>query len=310
MGLIHKREVLDALSSLDLSKYPSDQIDSLIGKLGKYGVILHAFAPGQSIIRARPNKCGEVFSNVADLSYKPAEYNTSYQRASTPEETVFYGAVLPPKIGAGDLDNSRVTGALEVCRLITDKSIIAGEERITFGRWIVTQPFQVVSIVHHSDYLDGNTYLKQMNEDYQKFISEHPSEVIEESIMISEYFSNQFAKEDIAFDYDYMLSAIYAERIIHRRPADSNTIGGILYPSVRTLGKGFNVAINPLYVENCMRLIAVGESTVYKLGGNCIADNDKQAVVQEGQTKFELQPIFDPNHHLGRDRAYKRLNLK
>jgi len=308
MSLADKKKALEELSALDLSKHPSDQIHSLIGKLGKYGVIAHTFVPGQSIIRARPNKPGEVFSKVSDLSYKPAKHNTLYQRASTPEKTVFYGAILPPTIREGDLDNSRVTGTLEVCKLITDKSITEGEERITFGRWNITKPFQVVSIVHNSDYYEGNAYLKQMAEDYQKFISAYPSEIVEESVMISEYFSEQFAKERIIKDYEYMLSAIYAERIIHGKLAGDNTIGGILYPSVRTLGKGFNLAINPAYVDNCMQLVAVAECTAYKKGDKIISDNDKQAIVRAGQVDFKLESIVDPKVHLGRDRVYKELN--
>jgi len=308
MGTINKKEVLEKLSQLDLSHYPHDDIHGLIQRLGKYGVIITTFHPGQVFVRARVNCNFEVFSNASDLSYKPAEFNNSYQRASTPATTMFYGALLPEKIAKGDLDNSRVIGFCEVSKLLRDKSITGGEQTITFGKWVVTKEIHVASIVHHSDYFDGNSYLKQMGEDYNKFISSHSKEVVEDSLMISEYFAGEFAKTETSNDCDYMLSAIYSERMTKMRPAENIQVAGVLYPSVRTEGKGFNVAITPFHADNCLQLVGAAECTIYKKGTLIIGDNDKQAILKPGETQFRMEPITDPQVHIGREMVYKILN--
>lgn len=103
-----------------------------------------------------------------------------------------------------------------------------------------------------------------MGEDYNTFISTHSKQIVEDSILISEYFAKQFAKTEIRGDYDYLPSAIYTERVVHMQPGNNIEIGGILYPSVKTLGKGFNIALTPTTTDTCLQLRAVGECTIYK----------------------------------------------
>ena len=303
-----KKEVLDKLSQLDHSKYPYNEIHSLIQKLGKYGFIVTTFRPGQEFIRARVNCNFEVFTKAKDLSYKPAEFNNTYQRASTPKATMFYGALLPQIRTEGRIDNSRMIGCCEVSKLVRDKSILEGEQTITFGKWVVTKEIHVASIVHQSNYFDGNIYLKQMADDYNKFIKEYPQEMINESLMISEYFANQFSKLETHNDYDYMLSAIYAERMTKVKPTPETQIAGVLYPSVRTEGQGFNIALTPYHADNCLKLVAVSECTIYKKGVHIVCDNDKEVALKQDETEFNLEQISDPKVHLGREIVYKILN--
>lgn len=305
---MNKKEILKLLADLDLSTYPYDEINAFIQNLGKYGVIVTTFCPGQAFIRARVNCNFEIFSKVSDLSYKPAEFNNTFQRASTPATTMFYGALLPEKIAKGELYNSRIIGSCEVSKLIQDKTILEGEQTVTFGKWIVTKEIHVASIVHYSDYFSGNSYLKQMSDDFQNFIATYPKQMVEDSLAISEFFASQFAKSEISSDYDYMLSAIYAERMTHMHPAPDIHIAGVLYPSVRTLGQGFNVAITPHHADTCLNLVAVGECTIYKKGTHIVVDNDKQAIVNPGDKEFVLQGILDPKVHIGRETVYKILD--
>jgi hypothetical protein len=308
MTTLTKKEILDKLLQLDLSEYPHEDIHALIQKLGKYAVVVTTFRPGQVFVRARVNCNFEVFSKPQDLSYKPAEFNNTYQRSSTPATTMFYGALIPESVKKGELDNARITGCCEVSKLIRDKSISEGEQIITFGKWVVKKEIHVASIVHQSDYFNGNTYLKQMADDYNDFIKAYSKEIVDDSMLISEFFANQFSKVETQNDYDYMLSAIYTERMTKMKPAKNIEIAGVLYPSVRTEGKGFNVAITPYHADNSLKLVAVSECTIYKKGTLTVSDNDKQAVVKLGSKEFKLKQITDPNVHLGREVVYKILN--
>jgi hypothetical protein len=88
-------DTIKALQSLNLATYPKHEIIRLIRKFGQFGIIQMTLHPGKSIIRARPMNPNEHFRTRAELSYKPALANKTYQRASTPDQTMFYGAVIP-----------------------------------------------------------------------------------------------------------------------------------------------------------------------------------------------------------------------
>jgi len=85
--------------------------------------------------------------------------------------------------------------------------------------------------------------------------------------LLSEFFSQEFGKEDIVNDYDYLISAVFSEIITNDFNYD-----GILYPSVRMGGEyGYNVAIKPEAVDKKLVLDVIGESTYYKNKGNSIS---------------------------------------
>lgn len=97
-------------------------------EFGKFGVVVMTLHEGKSIIRARPNEPNETFKTVSELSYKPAKFNTTFQRASTPNTTMFYGCVVPENIAEGELDNARVTSILKPVSC-TDKKLRAVKKK-------------------------------------------------------------------------------------------------------------------------------------------------------------------------------------
>lgn len=309
MKTLSKKEILQKLSELDLSKYPCEEANQLISGLGKYGAIVTYLPLNKSIIRARVNCISEEFSNTSQLSYKPSEFNFTFQRASTPNTTMFYGAVLPENIKDGEIDCSRLVGTCEISNLFRDKSIMEGEQTITFGKWTVTNDIPLISIVHYNDYHDQNSLTKELFDDYNKFINSYPTEIIEESITVSEFFANQFAKAETPNDYDYLLSAIYTERISQMK-IENLQLAGVYYPSVRTEGKGFNVAISPKFADSSLELSAVVECVLYKKGNYIVVDNVKEAILSKGEKEFILEKITDPKIHLGREKCYEILESK
>src|SRR4051794_34584351 len=101
-------EAIQELKKIDLSTYPADRVRKLIDKLGRFGIISIDLHPGKTIIRARPNNPVEIFKNRSELSYVPQSKNHKYQRASTPNQTMFYGGTIPENIREGELNNARV----------------------------------------------------------------------------------------------------------------------------------------------------------------------------------------------------------
>ena len=295
--------ILRDLKELDLSKYPTEQIKQRIIELGKLAIVIMTLHKGKSIMRLRPNTSEkETFTRKSEISFKPQEYNKTYQRASSPNSSMFYGCVVPEKVGQGEIDNARITAVLEASNLYRN-DIDKGIEKLTFSRWIVTKDIPLVAIVHHKDFVQNTGHATELNDGYEEFIKKHP-EHRDKSKLVTEYFANEFSKKEIYADYDYMISALFAERVVEKG------LGGVYFPSVRAEAKGFNVAIAPDFVNDCMELVYVGECTLYKNGKQIFVDNDTEAIIQNGQTEFIFTEITNPCIRLGREEAMKMINLR
>lgn len=96
-------EIIAGLESLDLTKYPEKEIRYYLNSIGKMASIVVTYHNGKCVMRARPNLENERFPKKSDLSFKPQEYNSTYQRASTPKKTMFYATVIPDKIEMANL---------------------------------------------------------------------------------------------------------------------------------------------------------------------------------------------------------------
>ncbi|MEO6979271.1 MAG: hypothetical protein ABI113_12860, partial [Mucilaginibacter sp.] len=79
---------ISRLKILDLSEYPGKDVAGHLSKFGSIGSIDYYLHPGKKIIRARPHNNDGPFKERHLLSYKPQQYNTTYQRGSTPERTM------------------------------------------------------------------------------------------------------------------------------------------------------------------------------------------------------------------------------
>ncbi len=289
---------VNSLKELTLSSYPVKDIKSVFEKFGVIGIIKIPLNEGKSIIRARPNE-NEPFNKISELSYKPAKYNTRYQRASTPNTTMFYGCVAPDNIVNDEPYNEKVTAIYEASKLLR-QGIIEGEEKITFSRWIVKKDFSLVAIVYHKDFIDKYSHTRELSTAHQNFLKLHPN-VREKSMLVTEFIASEFAKNEIQSDFDYLISALFTEKVL------SLGFAGVYYPSVRTEGQGINVAIAPHFVENNMEPVFAGECTLYKKGNCSVLDNDKICELNAERKDFTFGPI-EPWCHKGREECYKILN--
>lgn len=295
------KDSIEKLANLNLSSNPYDEAKKLIGQLGKFGCILVTLHQGKTIMRARPNFNDERFISKCQLTYKPQQFNKTYQRASTPNMTMFYGCVIPENIEAGELDNARVVGVLEAIPWLRDKTS-KGFQKISFGRWIVTKDINIIAIVQHGNFFNESSYTRELVTAFKNFTKEYP-DLQEETLHISDFFANQFAKDGIANNFDYLLSACFTETVVNKG------LDGVLYPSVRVGGKGFNVAIKPETADTSLELVVAGECSIYKNNDHSFVDNDTIVELKPNQTNFELFPVA-PQYHAGQEVALKQIGLK
>jgi hypothetical protein len=248
-------EILDKLRRLNLSSYPVTEVQELIRRLGKNVFLIFTLHYGKVLTRARP---GNGYTHVSELTYLPQDKNKKYQRASTPNRTMFYGTIVQD---GESLETTRMIAACECSSLLRGGKDTKGIESITYGRWSVIRDINLVVILSEDVYADApnNPLLQELQDALTAFIRTAP-ETEESAKFIANFFANEFAKKDIQDDFDYFLSAIFTEII-------TNDLGfdGVMYPSVQSGGQwGFNVAIKPETVDNNMILDIVLETILYK----------------------------------------------
>ncbi|ACU60970.1 RES family NAD+ phosphorylase [Chitinophaga pinensis] len=297
------KTAIDRLQKLDLSTYPYNEIKDLIQLFGKFGIIQMTLHKGKVLIRARPNTDGQPsFTKRSELSYTPSAFNKKYQRASTPNQTMFYAGTIPEGIAPDELNNARIIASLETSHLLRNAGH-EGEQRVTFSKWVVTHDIPLVAVCYNKDFVTKSSHTKELYDSYQNSVAGLDDYLRDKSLAISEFLASEFAKTDVDPDYKYMISAIFGETVANTNHA------GVYFPSVRADAKGYNVAINPEFADNCLQLVAAGECTIYKKGENTIVDNETVCTITDDSIPFELLPI-DAQYRVGRDSILKELNTK
>jgi hypothetical protein len=304
--ITNKIDTLARLSALDLSTYPYDEAKALIKELKRFGAMEYALHPGKTITRGRPNDLVDgrpvSFTRADQLSYKPQEFNSTYQRASTPFKTMFYGSVIPENLDEGDVTIERIISVSEASSLLRNahRREISPElkkETITFGQWVVTDDIELLSLCYYKPLLQNNPLGRDLYAAFEKGTQELPEPLRTHTRSASTFFAEQFAKPSHEFrgDFEYLLSAVFAEITTEKG------LAGVHFPSVKAEGKGFNVAISPEFTDRCLRLDKVLECTLYERDGRFLLDSDAFVQLSPGSTGFELQPITDPRYHSTED---------
>jgi hypothetical protein len=291
--------ILDKLKALDLAGNPYPEAKALVADIQKYGLLQTTLHPNKIVIRARPNKNGERFLTKDKVSFKPQEQNKTYQRASTPHTTMFYGCVVPELVKEGEPKTANVTAVCEASELV--RNDLDGEETVTFGRWEVIKDIPLISIVYSQQLAKTSHAVKELNKFFLQELQGIKPEFRSNSLAITEFFANEFAKEKIRDHTDYLLSAVFSERMVQRGHA------GVYYPSVRTEGAGVNVAIHPDHLSS-MELRAVVECVVYKKGDLILVDNETSYILKSQTDTFGYKIIEDPEVRSGPEIMRKALN--
>lgn len=294
--------IINKLKDLDQTTYPVDEINSLFKLFRKVAVIDYRLHPGKKIIRGRPRDDQWPYQTRSSLSYKPQDLNTTFQRASTPNKTMFYGSIIPDDLDKGDLDNERFVVTMEALPWIRIPES-CGIKEITYSRWEVLKDVKLIAVLHHKSFYDASSHTRKVLADFEESLKSYP-EVIEASLMVSEYIAKEFAKEDTPADYSYLISALYTEMITHFG------FDGIMYPSVRVGGRGFNIALTPETVDDKLKLIAAGECTIYKKAfGDSVIDNNTFSLISDENMPFEYTTLLGNPESAGEGKCLEELGL-
>lgn len=234
------KSIVEALKSLDLSIAPVEEILQYFVEMDEIlPVVVLTLHPGRIIIRGQKYDSSADYMDKSRHSYKPQSLNTTYQRASTPQQTMFYGAVTPLH-RFGDKPNEPNARQIIITEIGKTYSGEAEEETLVFSSWVVKQEINLVGIVQSNEYMDPSNLVSYLQKEYKKKFESLPG------VEFMNYIASEFAKED----RKYIVSALFAKLCCDKG------YDGVAYPSVRSYGVGMNVAIKPESVD--MKLVYDG----------------------------------------------------
>lgn len=290
-------EIIKEIQAFDLKTATVEDIRKNLELLQKFGVMITTLHRGKKIIRARLSE-EKSFESISALSYKPQQFNQTFQRASTPNKTMFYGSIVPEIQGKTEPTTARITIVFEISEFVRDTKTI-GELDLTFSAWEVLEDIELVSIVHHKGFQRPTILSKNLQQQFEKLNSDSPELEIP-SLEISAFLASEFAKETIKHHTDYKISAIYSE-------IASEKYDGILYPSVRLAGEGINIAIKPETVDSKLKFLGASECRIYKNGLPVFLDNLTNGEVYNGD-QLKFSPLEAP-YYFGEELSRKQVGL-
>jgi hypothetical protein len=176
---------------------------------------------------------------------------------------------------------------------------------MTFSTWRVNKPIPVFIICHHNDFRSKSSWARALCQQYLQYAQRMPADAFESSLKVNLFLGDEFAKQvnPKTKAFDYMISAIFSE-VTTRSPEDN--VGGIYYPSVRTDGMVYNVAITPEHVDSSLQLIAAGECVLYKRGQNCILDLETATEIVNDRQPFTLASV-EAQYHFRKENSLAKL---
>jgi len=277
-------EIINKLKKIDLSSYPEKEVETLLKELfqNPIPIITTDYRYPKEIERAVNNTEDEpIFNSKNRISFKPAKYNTTHQRASTPNNTMFYASVIPENnLSKDEIQYARITGAKEVVDLFREN--IDGERTVTFGKWEIQDLISVTTIFDPNvDYKIA--YINEVKEFYKK--QKLSDEQIEQRDEVLAFLADEFSKRvDKGNNYEYLISAIVTELIVNHNS------DGVLYPSVQADGYGLCLALHPRVMDR-LKLIKVLQCKIKKEGKDESILNERVCKIGDETDNFELKEI-------------------
>ena len=170
---------------------------------------------------------------VKRISYNP-EPAIKIGRANLVGESVFYASSV--------LD----TAAIEACQ----DRIKSSDEMVfylTIGKWMIKRELKINVICHSKKAKEMGNRLTEAAESIDTMMHKgRTADGYQIFLLESQFFSDQFAKETIKCQNDYLFSAICASELFNNPKSECD---GIWYPSVGTRLNGYNAIYKPSLID-------------------------------------------------------------
>jgi hypothetical protein len=290
---VDKFEILK-VASKNLVGVTYENIFRLVNELELSNIISFPIPDGVYVFRIRPSK-KEPFSKITEISFNP-KAEKKFGRANTPNKPMFYGSFAAP-----NMQNPIITNTAEIIHILANgnNKIENNSVELTFGKWRIEKPLPVVPIIFNEIHLSKHKIFRPLYDSYMSYNQNN-----HRNKEIIKFIAQEFSKVNIKSNLDYKISAAFTELILKNY---KGKIEAIIYPSVRTDGEGFNIAISPDFVKQYLKLHSVVTIRMYFKYGIGALDYEKIAESINEDGSFKLLPITEPGVTKGREWCMKEL---
>ncbi len=139
----------------------------------------------------------------------------------------------------------RLTSYAEFVKYLEETTTIGEEVIITIGKWKLLKDLTLV-LVFSPTAPRTNKYSRSHGKVFDIMINQIPIELRKGSIKFFEFIGNEFSKQVEENSETYLITCAYSNIVFTHAVCD-----GIIYPSVPSEGKGFNIALRKeIIIEN------------------------------------------------------------
>lgn len=233
-------ELLAALSNITEKDDPRRIKDLILSTQAQLIIPILILGKGTRIFRASSVTDINDITSYQRLSYKPASLNHSYQRASTPSNTMFYGIISTDY-------QSAVAGCLgEICDCLRQKDAPHKHYSIIISEWELKND---VALVQMLDIEGKNKSVAFANANtLNNILDQLPKTNRMANKAFLQFIANEF-KKICQKESDYWISATYTEFLTQTLNYD-----GIIYESVQAIDPALQevkcVAFTPQFTDN------------------------------------------------------------
>ena len=287
-------EEVDFITDTDISLLSEKRIESCLDNIFSSPHFIfanHDLHPGYYVIRVRPDFMFNDIIDIKELSYKPKHLNDSYQRASTPNDTMLYCSSCERReanIPFTDIEYGLNISLYETVKELRDSfSNSEFSKSITYSIWVVKEPLRLARVALYKNYYSPFNSPSQIMEELHAYYTYHDSYMrlydIEQRTKIIAYIdkfyyflSNIFSSIPID-NRQYIISALASKSLCYK-----HGFNGISYPSVRKNGEGLNFAFPPCVVD---------EGLIYcvELGSFQLVYRDKKSYFENLTTHYKCE---------------------
>ena len=228
---------------------------------------------GEILYRATVVSDENEIVDINRLSYKPACLNKSYGRASTLNNTMFYGL-------SSNNEEMGILGSMsEVCHCIKNyKTAEEGHYKVVVSKWKIVSEI-IVAII--SDPYGENRSVDVKDPIYGRLLNSEQKDFVK---LISNSFRKEVANEN---KYEYWISAIFTEFITQKYGFE-----GVVYESVQSsplqMQENLCIALCPKIADKCLNFIGGDLYEFDFVKGKTIVPKVTKNIIQIGGGKIQF----------------------
>jgi len=239
------KDLVSELSQITNSDNPDKIKRLLLSIKGKIVIPTLILGKGSRIFRASHINNISDITSYQRLSYKPASMNKTYQRASSPNNTMFYGIV------SNNYTNAVMGCFGETCDCLRNTDIPNKHYKIVISEWELLNDVQLVQMIDPN----GNNKSKVFT-NHKEFVSIIKKHNADNKGSNKDFlcFINKEFKKNCYKESDYWISATYTEFL-------TQILGynGIVYESVQAIDPALCevkcVAFTPNFTDKNLNFI-------------------------------------------------------